>query len=342
MAHSLLFVQTPWTNIRPAGALATSAQPCRTASHVSRRPTVSMAAEDVPSTWEEYVKKREQGGLHGGTMKEAQTGMLSFIAGGGDMEFDGGDSGGGVVGDGNCDLEDQHNSTEFLREGFLSSDGKPVQDKSEHTGKIQSATSSRLASAGKNYFGRSTGYADEKIKQITEEDRKKHRLDEVRAQQLENWHNQRAIHEHRKAGQETQYYGAKSYAPINYKDSLSKADTGPAQRRDGKEWGEVKSTGSEEVEATYEVTTKLSQTHVTEIQVKNLYFRFMPFRVGFTSDSHPFFSVEPTSGTMERSSGNPTDLIVRFSPKSLEGDCRATLIFETEEFKFVYKFIGHT
>ena len=43
---------------------------------------------------------------------------IQFIKGGGDMEFDGGDSGGGVVGDGNTDLEDQHNSPSMVRGGF--------------------------------------------------------------------------------------------------------------------------------------------------------------------------------------------------------------------------------
>ena len=46
---------------------------------------------------------------------------------------------------------------------------------------------SRTASAGANYFGRSTGLADKLIDDMSDEDVKMGRMDRVRAQQKENW-----------------------------------------------------------------------------------------------------------------------------------------------------------
>merc|ERR1719456_1876872 len=79
-----------------------------------------------------------------------------------DQEFDGGDSGGGAVGDGNMDLEDQHNSPTLgaLRGGAADFTGATM---AVGRGNVKSATESRTASAGKNYFGRSTGLAEKII-----------------------------------------------------------------------------------------------------------------------------------------------------------------------------------
>ena len=108
-----------------------------------------------------------------------------------DQEFDGGDSGGGAVGDGNMDLEDQHNSPTLgaLRGGIadLTPDPntrqigrgqvKSYADLPDESMKVDGATSARTASAGANYFGRSTGLADKLISEISEDDRKMGRMD---------------------------------------------------------------------------------------------------------------------------------------------------------------------
>eukprot|EP00967_Tisochrysis_lutea_P000989 scaffold1287_cov32-Tisochrysis_lutea.AAC.1 len=153
------------------------------------------------------MRARQSGSLVGGTLDEAREGMEEFIKGGGDMEFDGGDSGGGVVGDGNTDLEDQHNSASIVRGGFGSAS---VGDGGFNVGRgrVEGATNARIASAGKNYFGRSTGYAQELISKITEEDRRTGKMDEVRAQQMENWYNQRAIYKSNKEQGQGVVYGA--------------------------------------------------------------------------------------------------------------------------------------
>ena len=49
----------------------------------------------------------------------------------------------------------------------------------------------KAASAGANYYGRSTGLAEKLIAEITEEDLRSGKMDKVRAQQKENWFNQR-------------------------------------------------------------------------------------------------------------------------------------------------------
>ncbi len=61
-----------------------------------------------------------------------------------------------------------------------------------------------------------------------------------------------------------------------------------------------------------------------------------------TPDSPPEFSVSPTEGSMNRRSGDPIEVTVRFNPKAPTEGMVATLVFETEDFKKVYKFIGST
>ena len=120
-----------------------------------------------------------------------------------DQEFDGGDSGGGVVGDGNTDLEDQHNSATLgaLRGGIDDvtgatlavgrgnvrtlddADYNKLNDADEFGENVESGRSARSAAAGANYFGRSTGLADKLINEISEDDLKTGRMDKVRAQQ---------------------------------------------------------------------------------------------------------------------------------------------------------------
>ena len=151
-----------------------------------------------------------------------------------DQEFDGGDSGGGVVGDGNTDLEDQHNNPTLgaLRGGIADVTGATMavgrgnvktlddgqsfggdysglneQDEFGKNEETRQDTNARTASAGKNYFGRSTGLADKLIDKITDDDLRTGRMDCVRAQQKENWYNQRAIHNQNRAQGQGVVYG---------------------------------------------------------------------------------------------------------------------------------------
>ena len=122
------------------------------------------------------------------------------------------------MGDGNTDLEDQHNNPTLgaLRGGIADvtettmqiGRGQVAYNKLPTEGEnVEGATDARTASAGANYFGRSTGLADKLIDAISDDDLKTGRMDRVRAQQKENWYNQRAIHNQNRAQGQGVVYG---------------------------------------------------------------------------------------------------------------------------------------
>jgi hypothetical protein len=232
------------------------------------------------------------------------------------------------------------------------------------------ATNARTAAAGKNYFGRSTGLADKLIDGITEDDLRTGRMDKVRAQQKENWFNQRAIHaQNRAQGQGVVYGETQSGRPssggyiaresiatqaaregareseISQRDlaiHLQQLASLPAERLDGQEWGELVVTSSDAVEMTYEVRASPRQTDVTEIKVKNDVNTFAPFRCALLPGGSAAYSVSPPHGTMNRRSGEPVNVVVRFTPSESGTVHEATLVFETEDMKKIYKFVGST
>jgi hypothetical protein len=289
------------------------------------------------------------------------------------QEFDGGDSGGGVVGDGNTDLEDQHNSATLgaLRGGVsdLTSTGQDIGR--GRVARPKGATEARTASAGKNYFGRSTGLADELIqKGFSGYDVKNKRMDRVRAQQKENWFNQRAIHAiNRAQGQGVVFGEEKKIMPKDggfiareaiasdawrsggVKEEISQRDLAkhmdklastPAKRLDGEEWEELVVADADTIEETYEVRASTRQTSVTSILVRNDFNTFAPFLCDFVSGSSDAFTVTPNHGTMNRRAGEPLDLTVRYTPQDACSVAEATLVLQTEDMKKVYKFIGST
>ena len=71
------------------------------------------ATRDSEGSYEEYIADRASGKTAGGSIEDSAAGYESFEKY--NLDFDGGDSGGGVVGDGNTDLEDQHNSASIVR-----------------------------------------------------------------------------------------------------------------------------------------------------------------------------------------------------------------------------------
>ncbi|KAL3905491.1 MAG: hypothetical protein SGPRY_010891, partial [Prymnesium sp.] len=311
----------------------------------------------------EYEKYRRQRGES--SFEEAERGYRSFA--GIDQEFDGGDSGGGVVGDGNTDLEDQHNSPTL---GALRSGIADVTSAGHSVGRgtvVKGDTEARTAAAGKNYFGRSTGIADKIIENMNEEDVKMGRIDAVRAQQKENWFNQRAIHRANRAAGQGVVFGETTegrpseggYVARDALDSaawrsgvqeleISQRDLAkhlenlaamPAERLDGQEWGELVITSADPITETYEVRVSPRQTSVTSIIVRNDYNTFAPYRCGLVSGSSSVFSVSPRHGTMNRRSGEPIEVVVRYTPQSPGEVHEAILVFETEDMKKIYKFI---
>ena len=293
------------------------------------------------------------------------------------------------MGDGNVDLEDQHNSATLgaMRGGIadVTSAGAQVgrgnvqslvdydalNEGDEFGGSEGGATSSRTASAGANYYGRSTGLADKLLNDgISEYDQKNNRMDKVRAQQKENWFNQRAIHANNKAqGQGVVFGESQENKPSSggfiARESISgdawrKGSSGgevsqrdladhlaglaslPAERLDGEEWGELTITESDELTELFEVRSSPRQTHVTEINVKNDYNTFAPYRCALLPGSSPAYTVTPNHGTMNRRSGEPVNVVVRYTPQETGTLAEALLVFETEDMKKIYKFVGST
>ena len=239
---------------------------------------VSVPPRMMPNSgsYEEYAKQRNTGSVQGGSIEETQEALKEWEKFA-DMDFDGGDSGGGVVGDGNTDLEDQHNSPSIVRGGMGAAEVGEGGGMNVGRGQVKSATTSRTASAGKNYFGRSTGYAEKRIAEISESDLKNHKMDCVRAQQLENWHNQRAIAKENRAQGQGVVFGEKKEAghyiarealasgrgastdgaeEISQKDlakHLESLSTTATERLDGEAWEEVTAEDDEEVTETIEL-----------------------------------------------------------------------------------------
>lgn len=287
-----------------------------------------------------------------------------------------------MVGDGNTDLEDQHNSATLgaLRGGIADYSGASdnvgrgnvktlVNENDEFHGAVKGDTSSRTASAGANYFGRSTGLAEKLINEgFSEHDVKYKRMDKVRAQQKENWFNQRAIHKQNRAqgqgvvfGEETggrpseggyiarEALNSNAWRKGSGENEISQRDLAShlqdlankaAPRLDGEPWGPLTEDKADSVE-TFEVRSSPRQTHVTEIMVRNDYNTFAPYICDLLPGSSPSYTVTPNHGSMNRRSGEPINLVVRFTPQDT-GTHEATVVFETEDMKKVYKFIGST
>jgi hypothetical protein len=309
-------------------------------------------------TFDEYLRQRGHADV-----EKAKEDYRQFK--GIDQEFDGGDSGGGVVGDGNTDLEDQHNSATLgaLRGGIADVTGATLE---VGRGQVKSATNSRIASAGENYFGRSTGLAEKIIENMSEEDVKAGKVDCVRAQQKENWFNQRAIHAQNRArgqgvvhGEAQQRGGFKTSdslssdawrsgavdAEISQKDlnkHLNELASMPAERLDGEAWDQLQATPADAVTETFEMRASPRSTDVVKIPIRNETNAFAPYRCELVYPSHATFEVSPNHGTMNRRSGEPTEVVVRYKPDAPGVTTEATVVFETEDMKRVYRFVGHT
>lgn len=264
----------------------------------------------------------------------------------GESDFDGGDSGGGVVGDGNMDFADQHNSAELL-------DSQEKRQSAQAT-RVKGGVA-RIMSAGANYFGKSTegGLAEQMIKRG---------MDPVRAQQYENFENQKKLYQQQL--EEDGFYirnpkasrFGENWANRHLrmgKEELEEPDTGDlkdvlanqkekhayqyADRLDGEPWGEFTLEGAEwQDEIVFGVESKGVQFKIVEI--KNEVAVYSPFRVGVIGQDAKNFAPNIHFGTLDkRGQGvKPLELPIRWFGQKGE----AVLIFETEEFKYAYKLIG--
>jgi len=223
-------------------------------------------------------------------------------------EFDGGDGQMGVAGDGDKGLE--------------KIGSQPTLAKSLSKSKMMSA---------KNAWGTSTGYADELLK-------KDPKMDSARAQQIENWRNQREVYQRNQWVKEMEVADStqKENAETDWRQ-LAKFGVERNQEFDLDEaFGAV--SASDALEEIIEIKSLLNRVTVHELPVKNEFMGFADFRAAFTSDSSPDFKVEPREGALSK---DATNFIVKFKPNSL-GVSEAHLVIETEDFKKTWKFIGST
>jgi len=70
---------------------------------------------------------------------------------------------------------------------------------------------------------------------------------------------------------------------------------------------------------------------------------YEPFIAGFTADSHPMFTVDPVSGTMDnRRGGEPTEFTIAAEPNGKSGQiegCLVVVLPEENEF-FHFKIVA--
>lgn len=89
--------------------------------------------------------------------------------------------------------------------------------------------------------------------------------------------------------------------------------------------------------------TNAYNTEVLDVEVLNEISAFSPFRCEFLPDTPAEFTVEPARGVMEkRDSLKPTVITVRFTPREYGHARVGWLVFETEDFRKLYKIVGMT
>jgi len=230
------------------------------------------------------------------------------------VEFDGGDGQVGVAGDGKNDLDKSDFDT-----GELASQVTAAMNKS----KMRSA---RVA------WGTSSGYREELLE-------KNPKMDEQRAQQLENWQNQQEIKKKKQEQRqiEDSFDQVSANAELDWRDLAS---FGVERTQDfcfDETFGEVKA--GDEVAEVIDFVSRTGAFVYKELPLKNPYMGFADFRAGFTTDSDGCFSVTPTEGGLQ--SSTETKFIIKFKPDII-GTFTGYLVIETEDFKKTWKLIGST
>lgn len=223
-------------------------------------------------------------------------------------EFDGGDGQMGVAGDGTTGLDKSDFDSGAL---------------------AKSMNKSQMRSA-KNAWGTSTGYADELVGKG---------VDVARAQQLENWHNQREI----QAKKEQQRHMSEQYDQVEQNaeaDWRTLAKFGVERNSDfdlNDAFGQVSEVGGD-IEGTIELSARTGAIGYHEFGLNNPYMGFADFRAAFTAGTSAAWSVTPTEGSLQK---EPTTFQLRFRPDTMVSS-EGYLVIETEDFKKVWKLIGST
>jgi len=225
-------------------------------------------------------------------------------------EFDGGDGQMGVAGDGNKGL-----------------------DKSEfETGALASSMNKSRARSAKNAWGTSTGYAEELIAKTG--------MDSARAQQLENWHQQREI----QARKQQQKYMTEQFDQVSQNAeadwrTLAKFGVERNQEFDLNEAFGTASIEGGEMAGEISVQARPGGIGYQEFLLRNPYMGFADFRATFTPGTSAEWTVEPKEGALKQR--EDTQFSVKFRPNGI-GVSEGYLVIETEDFKKVWKLTGST
>eukprot|EP00629_Pelagomonadales_sp_RCC1024_P017352 CAMPEP_0119259264 /NCGR_PEP_ID=MMETSP1329-20130426/150_1 /TAXON_ID=114041 /ORGANISM="Genus nov. species nov., Strain RCC1024" /LENGTH=338 /DNA_ID=CAMNT_0007258633 /DNA_START=93 /DNA_END=1109 /DNA_ORIENTATION=+ len=245
--------------------------------------------------------------------------------------FDGGDGQVGVVGDGKM------KGGEGGMEEFDMSDAVKKRGRMNQLG----GTESKLNA--KNAWGRTTGYADElKAKGMvdyhpeTGED-----MLAKRRQQLENWRNQAELRlqkDHQMS--ELAALQGKEYRGVNHGSYLKQFDTSPTEVEQKAPPVPVGLLQPGELTDVITIPARLNGRGGHTLVLKNEFSTYNDFTAGFASTNTDTLSVEPSAGTLNRASGDPTEFIIKFNPTEYQESFEATLVIETDESKWTYDIIG--
>lgn len=214
-------------------------------------------------------------------------------------EFDGGDGQMGVAGDGNSGLDKMAATPSFAASKFRSA---------------------------KNAWGTESGYAEQLRDQGVETSK---------AQQLENWHNQREVHQKAK---QMQYMTEEFDKVTTEEDWRTLAKFGVERTGDTDLSETLGDVTVGQIDGTIELTSRMNFATIHEFSLKNDYMGFSDFRAVFTPGTSPDWTVEPAEGALSKTA---VDFIVKFRPQS-PGVAEGYLVIETEDFKKTYKLTGST
>jgi hypothetical protein len=74
----------------------------------------------------------------------------------------------------------------------------------------------------------------------------------------------------------------------------------------------------------------------TTLTIKNEFSTYDDFVAGFADGGSDAITVEPTSGTLNRRSGEPQEFVIKFQPTAFAPSYEAKLVIETESVKWTY------
>mmetsp|Transcript_8527 Transcript_8527/g.12145 ORF Transcript_8527/g.12145 Transcript_8527/m.12145 type:complete len:324 (-) Transcript_8527:185-1156(-) len=223
-------------------------------------------------------------------------------------EFDGGDGQMGVAGDGQ----------------------KGLDKKEFESATVVDMNKSKMRSA-KNAWGTSTGYADELIQKTG--------MDTARAQQLENWANQREV----VAKNQQLKFMTEEFDQIEANAEADWRTLGSfgVERNEefdlDEEFGPV--VAGDTLEGTYELTARPNGgAQTVDLPIKNPYMGFADFRMAFTPETPLCWSVTPNEGSLSKTA---TDFVIKFRPENI-GVFEGYLVLQTEDLKMTWKVVGST